>query len=169
MGGRLNKLPMGNKKADKKKDLRRGFDHIGVNCVFWCHDSKGRVLMHKRSNKCRDEQGVWDAGGGAMEFGETFEDTINREVKEEHGVKPLKIEYVTTKNVLRRHDGRKTHWIKNLHWVLVDPKKVKNNDPEKISEIGWFALNNLPKPLHSQIEMEVELIKKYLSRTPFHN
>ncbi len=154
---------MGNKRNDNH-DIKRGFDFIGVNCVFWCHDSKNRVLMHKRSDNCRDEKGRWDCGAGSMEFGESFEDTINREVMEEYGVKPLKIEYLTTKNVLRQHNGRKTHWIKNLHWVLVDPKKVKNADPEKIEEIGWFTLDKLPKPLHSQIGIEAGLIKKYLTK-----
>lgn len=152
------------KRKIKEKDNRRGFDYIGVNCVFWCHDSKKRLLMHKRSQNCRDEQDTWDCGAGSMEFGETFLDTVSREVKEEYGVKPLEIKYLGTLNVLRKHNGRKTHWIKNMHWVLVDPKKVKNTDPEKISEIGWFTFDNLPKPLHSQIDIEVEFIKKYFAK-----
>ena len=147
----------------KKADLKRGVDYIGVNCVFWCHDAGGRVLMHRRSKNCRDEQGTWDCGGGSMEFGESFEDSVRREVLEEYGVEPLEIEYVTTKNVLRTHNGTPTHWIKNLHWVLVDPKKVRNGDPEKIDEIGWFELDHLPSPLHSQIKIEVEVIKRFLA------
>ncbi len=150
-----------------KKDMQRGFEYIGVNCVFWCHDSKNRLLLHKRSAKCRDEQGRWDCGAGSMEFGETFEETINREVKEEYGVKPMKIEYLGTANVLRKHNGRKTHWIKNLHWVLVNPKKVKNADPEKIEKIGWFTLDNLPKPLHSQFAKEAEFIKKIFAKNKY--
>lgn len=145
-------------------DLKRGVDFIGVNCVFVCHDGKGNVLINKRSEKCRDEQGRWDFGGGAMEFGESFDETVRREVMEEYGVEPITVGYVTTKNVLREHNGRQTHWIKNLHWVLVDRDQVKNNDLEKISELGWFTFENLPQPLHSQIGIEVELIKQFLTQ-----
>lgn len=146
-----------------KKELARGVDYIGVCCVFWCHDAEGRVLMHKRSNKCRDEQGRWDCGAGSMEFGETFEDTVRREVMEEYGAVALGIQYITTRNVLREHNGQTTHWIKNLHWVLIDPAHVTNKEPEKIDELGWFTLDKLPSPLHSQIILEVGIIKKFLA------
>ena len=142
--------------------MRNGFDYIGINCVFWCHDGKGKVLLHKRSKNCRDEQGVWDPGAGAMELGETFEETVRREVMEEYGVEPIKIEYITSRNVLRNHDGIPTHWIKNLHLVLVDPAKAPINEPRKMDAIGRFALNALPHPLHSQVLGEVEMLKEYL-------
>ncbi len=145
------------------QDLRRGIDYIGVNCVFWCHDGRGQVLMLKRSQKCRDEQGCWECGGGAMEFGETFEQAVRREVLEEYGTEPLEIEYIYSANVLREHNGQKTHWVKNLHWVLVDRQKVVNNEPDKAEEIAWFDLDNLPQPLHSQISLEVPLVKKFLA------
>ena len=57
-------------------DLKRGIDYIGVTVVFYCHDGAGRLLLHKRSVACRDEQGRWDVGGGSMEFGETFESLL---------------------------------------------------------------------------------------------
>lgn len=151
-------------KNQQEKRLKAGTDYIGVNVVFWCHDGKGKVLMHKRSKNCRDEQGRWDCGGGAIEFGETFEDAIKREIMEEYGVKPLAVEYIITKNILRAHRGRQTHWIKNLFWVLVNQSKVKIADKEKIDEIGWFTLKNLPAPLHSQIKGEVKIIKQFFKK-----
>jgi 8-oxo-dGTP diphosphatase len=149
----------------KKMDLKRGVDYIGVNCAFFCHDNDNRFLMHKRSQKCRDEQGCWDNGAGSMEHGETFEETVRREVLEEYGVEPIEIQYVLTKNVLRDNNGQKTHWVKNLHWVLIDRDQVKNNDPEKIDEIGWFTFDNLPEPLHSQAINGIEEIRKHLENT----
>lgn len=99
-----------------------------------------------------------------MEFGESFEDTVRREVKEEYGVEPLEITYITTRNVLREHNGQPTHWIKNLHWVRVNRSEVLNAEPEKIDEIGWFTMDDLPEPLHSQIVIEVGLIKNFLAQ-----
>ncbi len=52
--------------------MKKGIDYIGVTCVFYCHDGKGKLLLHKRSENCRDEKGRWDCGGGAMELGETL-------------------------------------------------------------------------------------------------
>ncbi|RAL26724.1 NUDIX domain-containing protein [Thermoflavimicrobium daqui] len=43
-------------------------------------NSKGQILLHKRS----DNQ-LWSLPGGTMELGETIQETIIREVKEETG------------------------------------------------------------------------------------
>ena len=147
-----------------KKDLARGVDYIGVNCVFFCHDGKGNFLLGKRSQKCRDEQGRWDFGAGAIEFGETFEEAVRREVKEEYGVDPIRIEYVGTRDAIRNHEGRTTHWIVNLHSVLVDPEQAIIGDPEKIDEIGLFSLDNLPEPLHSYAHDGIEMIRDYFKK-----
>lgn len=149
-------------KTYKKMDLQRGVDYIGVNCAFFCHDKNNRLLLHKRSINCRDEHGRWDNGAGSMEFGETFEDTVKREVMEEYGVEPVEIKYVLSESMVRNNNGQTTHWIKNLHWVLVDPEQVKNNDPQKIDELGWFNFDNLPDPLHSQVIRNIDSIKKHL-------
>lgn len=153
---------MGNNRGEKI-DIKRGFDFIGVNCIFFCHDGAGKFLLHKRSQNCRDEKGVWDCGAGAMEFGESFEDTVTREVTEEYGVKPTTIQYLGSKNVIREHNGKLTHWIGNLHIVQVDPTRVRIGEPHKIDEIGWFSLENLPHPLHSQLENDIALVRKFLA------
>jgi 8-oxo-dGTP diphosphatase len=59
----------------------KGVDFIGVSVVYFCHDGKGTVLMAKRSQNARDEQGVWDIGGGGVEFSDTIEKTCAKKSK----------------------------------------------------------------------------------------
>lgn len=150
-------------KKSKQFDLQKGVDFIGVTCVFYCHDGKGKLLLHKRSKNCRDEVGRWDVGGGSMEFGEEFDETIKREVKEEYGVDVLDLKFLKILNVLRKNKGIKTHWVAVYYLVLINPKGVKIGDPEKMDDIGWFELSNLPKPLHSNIPKFLNVVKEEMS------
>lgn len=146
----------------KKKllDLRKGVDFIGVTCSFYCHDGQGNILMHKRSRKCRDEWGAWDGGSGSMEFGETFEETVRREIMEEYCVRPTKLVLCSFKNVLRTKGRVKTHWVAGVFVARVNPKHVRIGEPEKMDDIGWFPINRLPKRLHSQTKRDIAIIKQ---------
>jgi len=130
--------------------MQKGVDYTGVTVVYLCHDGKGNILLNKRSKNCRDEHGRWDPGGGGVEFGETVEGTIRKELKEEYNATALKIDFLNYADVHRVHEGKKTHWIALVFKVLVDRENVKNNEPHKFDEIGWFTIDNLPTPLHSQ-------------------
>jgi len=140
-------------------DLKRGVDFIGVTCVFFCHDGKGNVLLHKRSNKCRDEVGRWDCGAGAMEFGEEFEEAVKREIKEEYGIEPLALHFAGASNILRKNGAVGTHWIALIFAARIEPEKVKIGEPEKVDEHGWFPLNKLPDPLHSALPKHLNMVK----------
>lgn len=140
--------------------MNQGVDHIGITCVFYCHDGKGNLLLHKRNNKCRDEKGKWDCGGGAMKFGETFEQTVRREIKEEYSCNPEKLSFVGVNNVVRNNDGKKTHWITILFAAKLDPQKVQIGIPSKMEKIGWFKRDKLPKPLHSMYLTHLNFVKK---------
>ena len=48
--------------------------------------------------------------------------------------------------------------------VIINPKKIKNNDPYKIDEIGWFKLSNLPYPLHTGLKIVLSNYQKYLEK-----
>lgn len=136
--------------------MRRGVDFIGVTVNFLVHDGKGNVLLQKRSLNCRDEQGRWDIGGGALEFGERLADAVRREVKEELQTDAIEVKFLRSYEALRDNDGTPTHWMAFLHAVLVDPKKVKIGEPHKIDEIGWFRQDNLPEPMHSMFTYALE-------------
>jgi len=146
--------------ADEKSDLRRGVDFIGVTVNFIIHDGKGNVLLQKRSRNCRDEQGKWDVGGGALEFGEKLEDAVRREIKEELCCVPLKIDFLRSFEALRDNNGTPTHWMAFVHVVLVDPSTVKIGEPHKIDELGWFTSKNLPTPLHSMFHQAYDYVLK---------
>ncbi len=142
--------------------MEKGVDYIGVAVCFYCHDSDGNYVLTKRSASCRDEQGRWDFGGGGVRFGETVIQTLLREIKEEYGTEPVSYEFLECDEVFREHDGKRTHWIDFRYKVLLNRALVTNNEPEKHDDIGWFTLDDLPSPLHSQIEREVEKYKGLL-------
>lgn len=152
---------MGIVPADDKTDSRRGIDHIGVTVTSVIHDGHGNLLMMKRGPSARDERGKWDICGGALEFGESIDDAIRREVMEELCAEAQDIVFLHAGDAHRlNHEGDSTHWIWLLHAVKVDPRSVKIGEPHKISEINWFTSKTLPEPLHSQFHKAFDVAFK---------
>ncbi len=131
--------------------MKRGEDYTGISIVYFCHDGKGNYLFNKRGKNCRDENGRWDCGGGALEFNDKIEERLKKEIKEEYGTKVIKSQFLGYKDVHRKKGGKNTHWVALHFKVLVDPKTVKNGEPHKFDEVKWFNIKKLPKPLHSQL------------------
>jgi len=144
--------------------MKIGVDYIGISTPFYCNDGKGNFLLHKRSRNCRDEHGRWNPGSGQLEFGLTPEENVLKEVREEYGVKGIIQERLPAHSIFRIHDKKKTHWLVVPFLILVDPKKVKVNDPEKISEIGWFRLDRLPKPLHTGFQFTLTHYRRFFKK-----
>jgi 8-oxo-dGTP diphosphatase len=126
-----------------------------VSCVFVCHDGRGRILLARRSAGARDEPGAWDCGAGALEFGESFEAAVAREVTEEYRAVPQEIVLVGVRNVLRPD----SHWVAIVFSVRIDPAATGIGEPHKFDELGWFAAGELPAPLHSQLAATLDLIR----------
>lgn len=144
--------------------MKIGINYIGITTPFYCNDGKGNFLFHTRSKNCRDEHGAWDPGGGQVEFGESLEESVLREVKEEYGCTGVIQEQLPAHSVLRTHEGVKTHWIAIPFLILVKKSEVINNEPKKIDEIGWFRLNKLPHPLHTGFEFSFNKYRKYFEK-----
>lgn len=130
-----------------------------VSCVFVCHDGRGRILLARRSAGARDEPGTWDTGAGALEHGETFEDAVTREVREEYSTVPLRIETIGVRNVLRGS----SHWVAVINAVEVDPAGVAIGEPHKFDELGWFDIHDLPAPMHSQLSATLAVFRSAVS------
>jgi ADP-ribose pyrophosphatase YjhB (NUDIX family) len=146
------------------EELRRhkGTSFAGIGTIFHCYDPAGRLLLHLRSASARDEQGRWDVGGGGLKWGSTLEDNIRREIDEEYCATILALELWGHREVFRElDDGTPTHWLMFDYGVLVDPATVRIGDPGAMAELGWFTLQTLPQPLHSQLP---HCYEKYAAR-----
>ena len=127
----------------------------GVSVVFVCEDGEGRILLARRGAGARDEPGAWDCGAGALEFGESFESAVAREVEEEYATVPQRIELCGVRNVVRADPP--SHWVAVVFRVRVDPSAVVIGEPHKFDELGWFRPDELPAPLHSQLPATLAL------------
>lgn len=139
------------KMTEEEVRLHKGKSFPGVSTVFMCHDGKGKLLLAKRSKGARDEHGAWDPGAGGLDHGFSAEDNVRRELREEYDTEAKQIDFIGYIDAFRESPtGEPTHWLALFFVVLVDPKTVRINEPDKVEELGWFDLDNLPEPLHSQ-------------------
>ncbi|MFA6004950.1 MAG: NUDIX domain-containing protein [Patescibacteria group bacterium] len=144
--------------------MKIGIDYIGVSTPFYCNDGNGNFVLHKRSKNCRDEHGAWDPGSGQLEFGQTLEESVLREVEEEYGCKGKIQEQLPAHSILRVHDGKKTHWVAVPFFVLVNAKEVRLNETEKADELKWFRLDDLPQNLHTGFQYTLKVYSQYFNK-----
>jgi len=140
----------------------KGISFVGITTCFFVHDGKGEFYMTKRGKNARDEQGTWEIGGGGLKWGSKIKENALREAKEEYDVDPINTEFLGYRDIFRKTpEGIPTHWVGLDFAILADRKKVKINEPDMIDDDGWFTLDNLPSPLHSQ---QVVFVEQYLDK-----
>ena len=132
----------------------KGISFTGITTVFLCHDGQGRIFLAQRSKKARDEHGRWDPGAGGLKHGVSVEENMLRELKEEYDTEPLRSDFIGYFDAFRKSpSGKPSHWVALVFAVLVKPAKVKINEPEMLDNSGWFTLDSLPTPMHSQFKI----------------
>ena len=144
--------------------MKPGFDYIGVAVAFCCHDGKGNFLFGKRGPRARDEQGAWEFGGGGVEFGETTQEAVLREISEEYGCQAEVSEALPTFSLLRNINGTPSHWLMVPFVVQVKADEVKLNPEEAVEEFGWFSLSQPPAPLHTGAKQMLEMYSGFLEK-----
>lgn len=144
--------------------MKAGIDYTGVSVAFYCHDGNGFFLLQKRSQNCRDQRGRWDCGGGKLEFGESPDIAVLREIKEEYCCDGIIDEVLPVLSFFEELDGRDKHWIVIPHVVKINREQVNNGDLKSIDELGWFKLNDFPEPLHDNVAKELKMFASQLGR-----
>jgi len=125
----------------------------------------GATIIVSRDNKIllnlRTDTQTWGIPGGALELGETLEDTARRELFEETGLSAERFELL---NVFSGKDfyfeypnGDKLYSVILLFKAENASGQLAINDGESV-ELAYFGLNELPA-LESRAEKIVEWIK----------
>lgn len=122
-----------------------------VGALVWGRD--GRVLL-VRTTKWR---GLWGVPGGKVEWGETLLDAVQREFREEVGLRLEDVQYAQTQESVLSEEFHKP-----AHMLLVDflattgDHDVKPN--EEIEEWAWVHLHEAHDyPLNAVTRSLVEL------------
>jgi 8-oxo-dGTP diphosphatase len=100
--------------------------HVGVVSFY-----KGKCLVLKRTDSRKIYPGLWECGGGKVHMGETFEDAVIRQMREEANI------VVDIKGILKTYsidipkEDQKV--IPGIKFVAIIKKFLKGKHP-KISE-----------------------------------
>jgi len=113
---------------------------VGVGAVIVCD---GKILLVKRRGE--PGRGKWSVPGGLVELGETVEEAVIREVKEETGLDVAEPELIdVVDNIVRDEKGEiKWHFIILDFFVKVRGGELRASDDAE--EIRWVPLDEAEK------------------------
>jgi 8-oxo-dGTP diphosphatase len=118
--------------------------------VFELSGKVPRVLLVKRANE--PFKGQWAIPGGFVDIDEELDDAAARELKEETGLRGVKLEQMYTFGGIGRDPRGRQITICYLGIIENDNTAVKGGDDA--SEARWWPINSLPEPLafdHSKV------------------
>ena len=120
-----------------------GVDFPGVGCGLVIQRADGRVLLCKRLKA--PEAGFWNIVGGKVDLMEPSAEAARREAEEESGLKIGAVDFLCVAEEVIPADGQ--HWVSLIYVTRDFTGEATLTEPDKLSEIGWFDLNDLPQPL----------------------
>lgn len=117
--------------------------------IFTIIENKLNVLLVKI--KYGPFEGKWAIPGGKVPINETLDQTANRELREETGMKNVFLEQLYSFGEINRDPRART--VSVAYFALVDSGKVKLKTTEKYYDIKWAPIDSMGKLAydHSQI------------------
>lgn len=119
--------------------------------VLKAQDGNTYAMLHQRKGARGLGEGYWGSGGGHLEMGESMQDGVLRELKEEAG-EDLEVAHVKFLCVTNFTQMKPKHYVDVgfvADWVSGEPQ---NSDPEATTAWQWFDIHNLPAPLFPPLE-----------------
>lgn len=130
------------------------FPGVGVGLVLQRDD--GKVLLCKRLKA--PETGFWNIVGGKVDPMEPSADAARREAEEETGLKIGRVEFLCHTEQIIKADRQ--HWVSLIYITSDFTGEARLTEPDKLSDIGWFDLDNLPQPLSAFAQVAFEKLAR---------
>jgi 8-oxo-dGTP diphosphatase len=115
---------------------------VGIGVLIF--NAKKEILLGKRLNSHGAH--TWSPPGGHLEFGESFTDCAIREVMEETNLRLNHARVIGVTNDIFQAEQK--HYV-SIFLTAPYPAEqtIQNNEPDKITQWEWFAMDNLPPKL----------------------
>jgi 8-oxo-dGTP diphosphatase len=141
-------------------ELRRGMDYVGVGVGAIIVNEQGQLFLARRGPLAKNERGLWEFPGGAVEFGEQLAEALKREMREEYCVEIAVGELLDVVDHLLPAEGQ--HWVSPTFICTIVSGTPVIREPGKCAEIGWFAPEAAPADL---TQITRENLAHYLARS----
>ena len=122
---------------------------VGVGVII---SHEGKILLQLR--KGAHGAGTWSIPGGHMEYGETPEQTAERETAEEVNVRIGNLKIVGVTNDLFPSESKQ--YITIFVEAQYMDGELRINEPERIAELRWCTWETLPQPLFTPLKNFIE-------------
>lgn len=117
-----------------------------VGCGAFIRRADGHLLLVQRGRA--PEQGHWGLPGGKVDWMETVENAVVREVLEETGLHVHLQRVLCIVSYFEPDLTPPEHWVAPVYLAAIQGSEhAVRREPEAILAIGWFALDALPTPL----------------------
>lgn len=139
--------------------MKRGVDYIGVGVGAAIFDRKGHLFLGLRGKNVRNERGKWQIPGGSVEFGETLEQALKREILEEHRIIIDIVELLGICDHIIPAENQ--HWVSPTYACIIKNGTPVIAEPEMCEAIQWFTLDEAAQlPLSIKATFDIDLIRR---------
>ena len=150
-------------KSDYISEIRSKVGHIPMHnpVVTVVIYKNGKILLQKRA-----DNGCWAIHGGAIELGEKYIETLNRELKEELNIEPINpvlMGIYSGKELFNVYPISKDQVYALNHVFFCEEYKgeIKFVDGE-VKDLQWFDLDNLPDNIFKINQPIINDVKKFI-------
>ena len=125
--------------------------------------NQGRVIVPQRTKKMKLYPGRYDySGGGHVNYGETYEEAVIREMKEELGVDIIDLQEIAYLNPYKDGVG----CFSKFFLAQYDERQKIKYSPEEVEKILLFSVDEIARMIEEEPEMfkpdYIVAFKKYL-------
>ncbi|WP_329094381.1 NUDIX domain-containing protein [Actinomadura citrea] len=139
--------------------LDRIMPTVGVGAMVL---REGEVMLGRRKGAHGAGSYAWCGGG--LEFGESLEDAVARELEQESGLLMTRAELFCVSNI-RDYDR---HYI-DFEFIVEATGQPANREPHKSEPWRWYPFDELPSPLFRPVEIALDSYRRRRSGEVIYN